>query len=427
MKKIILLISVIIMAVLMVGCSKKKKAGHLTIWWPGGSDAEKAAVEFAAAKYMNENPAVTIEIIPQMTTDFWVNYTMSINGSNFPDIAYVDHVYVQRLVYEGYIANLSKAGISDVIDKYIPSLIEPNKYEGDVYALPMSANVLTTVYNKTLIKKCLGYTDENFPSISTFADLEMISDGILAYNAAHHLTGNSAYIPYTVPAGSGHFSMGAMFFLSYVAREGGSIISSDLKTMTLTSAACMNAANRIKQLGTKKYSESVFGEGKFEDGRVAFIEMGPWKMEYYSRISVEREFEICYAPILKFYPTGTNQSSLGLFSLVATDKSPNKNLAIDFMKYVTTNKEIQLMNNTAQNLLPVTKDAVLDDFYSGEVWQVFVNQLNSIVARPGSPEWPTMEDQLASFVTDLINGSREPSYLVDINYGLQQGLNDIYN
>ena len=137
------------------------QGGKVTIWWPGSS-VEMKALEQAKADYTEKYPKVTIEIIPQSTPDFYSAYLLACSGNSAPDIAYVDHVYVQQLAFYGYIANLSSIGYDEELkDVFVPSLWNSNFYGDDLYALPMSANILATVYNKTLIAKAQGVDVED--------------------------------------------------------------------------------------------------------------------------------------------------------------------------------------------------------------------------------------------------------------------------
>src|SRR5690606_24891324 len=122
------------------------------------------------------------------------------------------------------------------------------------------------------------------------------------------------YTPYTIPAGNNAESMGAMAFLSFVSRSGGKIISDDLKTMLLDQPEALEAAQKIKELGDLGYVNPYFEEGRFESGYIGFIEMGPWKISEYKRISEQRNIEFGYAPIIKLDENKGNESSLGLYS-----------------------------------------------------------------------------------------------------------------
>ena len=432
MKRIISLILVLLMvATTLIACGDKPGSGNndpqsITIWWPGGSSITEDAIRTAKEKYEAAHPGVTINIEFQSTADFYSSYTMALMGKNFPDVAYVDHVFVQRLAFDGLIANQSELGLDSLQDKYIDSLWAPNLWNGDLYALPMSANILGRVYNKALISKVLGreMTDADIPS--NWDEFLALGAKINAYNEANGLTGNDRLYLTTVPAGTGAESMGAMYYLAYSARSGGTLMNSELTEMTLATQANLDAAAKIKQLADLGYTTTTFSESKFETGKVAFIEMGPWKLTDYGRIDeASEDIEYGYTTVMPFTDGGDISSTLGLYSLVITEKSQKKELAADFIKYVTTDKEVQLAHNTVQNLMPTTKEAIADEFYTGAEWNVFVEQLAHCVARPGSAAWPAIEQYVAEFVTGLVNGTRDVDYVYALQAALTEKLEDL--
>ena len=373
---------------------------------------------------------MTIDIATQSTADFYSSYTMALmNKDNFPDIAYVDHVFVQRLAYDGLIGNLSDYGADEVKDKFIDSLWSTTQFNGGTYALPMSANVLTVAYNKALLTKVLGkeFTDADMPK--NWTEYMAIGKKIEEYNTANNLTGNNKLYLTTVPAGTGNESMGAMFFMSYAARSGGRLMNDNLTAMELATEQNKSAAAKIKQLGDLGYTTTSFSESKFETGKVAFIEMGPWKLIDYSRISASQN-DICdirYTNVFPLSSGGQTQGALGLYSLVMTKKTKNAALAADFIKYLTTSDEIQLAHNTVQNLMPTTKTAIANEYYQTAEWSVFINQLNNIVARPGSAAWPAIQRSLAEYVTQLVTGDKNgvPDQLDAIEIQLNEALEDL--
>lgn len=404
--------------------------GSVKIWWPGGSPTIEAAINKAKTEYEAAHEGVTIDIATQSTADFYSSYTMALmNKDNFPDIAYVDHVFVQRLAYDGLIGNLSDYGADEVKDKFIDSLWSTTQFNGGTYALPMSANVLTVAYNKALLTKVLGkeFTDADMPK--NWTEYMAIGKKIEEYNTANNLTGNNKLYLTTVPAGTGNESMGAMFFMSYATRSGGRLMNDNLTAMELATEQNKSAAAKIKQLGDLGYTPTSFSESKFETGKVAFIEMGPWKLIDYSRISASQK-DICdirYTNVFPLSSGGQTQGALGLYSLVMTKKTKNAALAADFIKYLTTSDEIQLAHNTVQNLMPTTKTAIANEYYQTAEWSVFINQLNNIVARPGSAAWPAIQRSLAEYVTQLVTGDKNgvPDQLDAIEIQLNEALEDL--
>lgn len=403
------------------------KEGKITIWWPG-STVEMKAIEQAKADYIEENPKVEIEIIGQSTADFYSAYMLACAGNSAPDIAYVDHVYVQMLAYYGYIANLSSAGFESLSDTFIPTLWDANFYEDSLYALPMSANILATVYNKTLIAKAQNTTTDKIVLPKNYDEFIELAKKINALNDAS--TAGDPYYAVTLPAGTGNTSMASMTYLAYVNRSGGTgILSEDLKESLINTQPCMDAALKLYELG--QYSTPTFAEAKFESGRVGFIEMGPWKMSDYEKYSKAYNWEVGYTTAIPFTDGGNSGATLGLYSLVVTNNS-NSALAADFVKFVASNDKYQLAFSTPQNLLPTTKTAIEDDYYSGDVWQVYVEQLENVVVRPGSPAWTDIESVLGTFVTNLVqrtydgeDGVRQAC--IGIHNQVTSALEDIYS
>lgn len=375
--------------------------GEITVWWPG-STAEMEAINEAKKDYVALHPDVKISVIGQSTADFYSAYMLACSGKSAPNIAYIDHVFVQTLAYYGYIADLTE-GYSDLESTFLSSLWEPGFYGDSLYALPMSANTLATVYNKTLIARAQNTTTDNITLPKNYEELTALAKQIEALN--NEETKNDPYYALTIPAGTAHDSMATMSYLSYVNRCGGTgILSDDLKTSLLTSDACVDAAQKISELG--KYSPATFSEAKFENGKIAFIEMGPWKIRDYEKYSAQYGWEVGYSTALPFTEGGNIDATIGLYSLVVTKNANTQNnqaaLAADFAKFITTNDKYQLSFSKANNLLPTTKTALEDEYYTSDVWKVFVEQVKHAAVRPGSPVWTDIEETIGDFVTRLV-------------------------
>lgn len=407
-----------------------ERRGKITVWWPG-SKTEMAAINKAKADYTALYPDVEIEVIGQQTADFYKAYTLACAGNSAPDIAYVDHVYVQSLAHYSYIANLSSAGFEDLESKFIDTLWEPGFYNDKLYALPMSANVLVTAYNKTLVAEAQGVTTDNITLPTDYDSFVALAEKISALNAGGDK--NNPKYALTIPAGTNNDSMASMSYLAYVNRCGGAgILSEDLKTSRLNSPECIEAAKKIYNLG--KYSPDVFSEAVFEKGNIGFIEMGPWKIEDYKKYSAQYGWEVGYTTAIPVTAGGNAGSTIGLYELVVTNKQSDKNkmaLAADFVKFMTTADEYQLAFATPQNLIATTKTAVENEFYASAEWQVFIKQLENVVVRPGSPAWAEIEQTLGGFVTKLVQrkyGSEAEveQNCVAIGSDIQYALDDIY-
>ncbi len=422
-KILTVIMSVLLMGTMLVGCGGGSSSSEITVWWPG-TDKEMAAILSAKADYEAANQGVTVNVIGQNSSDFYSAYMQASGGGTAPDVAYIDHVYIQTLAYYGYLADLGALGLDETKSNFIDTLWKPNLYRNKLYALPMSCNVLVTVYNKTLIAEAQGTTTDNIVLPTNLDDFVVLAEQIKAL-------GNDKYA-ITLPAGNDTNiqSMAVMTYLSYLSRCGGDgVLSSNLKTSKLNSNASKMAAMTIQTMG--QYAPALYSESGFEKGNIAFIEMGPWKMSDYTSYSSRYEWEIGYAPIMPFIDGQDNSSTIGLYSLVVSKASANQEIAADFVKFVTTNDKYQLEFATVQNLIPTTKTGVQDEFYSGDEWQVFVNQLDNVVVRPGSPIWTDIASTISEFTTSLIRqeyvGNAINEECEAINTNVQNALNDFYN
>ncbi len=376
-------------------------SGEITVWWPG-STSEMEAINTAKKDYIELHPDVKINVIGQSTADFYSAYMLSCGGKNAPNIAYIDHVYVQTLAYFGYIAELTEQ-YGNLESTFLSSLWTPGFYGDKLYALPMSANTLATVYNKTLIAQAQGTTTDKITLPKNYSEFKELAEKIVALN--NEDTKNDPYYALTIPSGTSHDSMATMSYLSYVNRCGGTgILSEDLKSSLLASEECVDAANKLSELG--QYSPATFSEAKFESGKIGFIEMGPWKIRDYEKYSAQYGWEVGYTTAIPFTEGGNIDATIGLYSLVVTNDSHTKNnqsaLAADFAKFITTGDKYQLAFSKANNLLPTTKTALEDEYFTGDVWKVYVEQVKHAAVRPGSPVWTDIEETIGDFVTRLV-------------------------
>lgn len=415
-----------------IDMSELEYSGKLTVWWPGSS-VEKQAILQAKEDYTKEHPDVQIELIEMATSDFYTSYTLACASNKGPDIAYVDHVYVQALAHSSYIANLSSAGFDDLKDTFVETLWSPGTYQEKLYALPMSANVLVTAYNKTLIARAQNTAADSITLPKNFEEYTALCAQISALNGSAGAAQTDPLYGLTLPSGTDNDSMASMSYLAYVNRSGGEgILSSDLTKSLFDSDASKSAAKKLAEIG--KYAPQTFSESQFEKGNIGFIEIGPWKIADYERYTAQYGWEIGYTTAIPFTEGGNNGSTIGLFDLVVTNKQSNQKqmaLAADFARFITTNDKYQLAFSTPQNLIPTTKTAIANEFYAGDVWQVFIEQLQNVVVRPGSPAWASIERLLGDFVTKLVQQKFKSDAEIEQNceaYSelIQEALDEIY-
>lgn len=399
MKKIVLVLLVIVcIASACVGLAACNKGSEdLIIWWPSGKVMESIINE-AIADYQVDHPDFKIKVVYK-PVDAFDAYRYALNDpKTCPDIAILDHVYVQALAYDRLLMNLSAAGSDEIKSLYPEALYNANCYEGNAYALPFSANTVVLMYNKDILKKC-GLVDENGEAKAPTTFDELL--------AACEIVENHGYTAFAQPQNS--FS--AMEFMSYVSRNGGKVVSDDYKTVLLNSEEVKTAVGDWKALS--EYANSnAYEEDKFYTGKVAFVEMGSWAISKVSGSSAR--FDCGFAEMVTIDDTITNYSGLGLYSLCIAASSSKSQQAYEFAKYLSTSKKVQLAYNQEQNLFPVTNEALADPYYSEDPrLSIYAAQLHKVTPRPGTPVWPDLEQAIVNMLVEVVRTDGDYSSIIN--------------
>lgn len=399
MKKLAKTLLVMLLLPVIAGCKNSNGDGgkeEISIWWPSGN-ALKKIIESSIETYEKENPNVTIKVVKKAGLDVYDAYKLALNDNKSrPDIAILDHVYVQTLAHENQLAILNDYGAADIKSLYPENVYLANAYNNNVYGLPLSANTVTLMYNKDILKEA-GYVDANGEAKApkTYDDL---------IEACQKVKANTSYTPFAQPIND---SFVAMEFASYVSRCGGKLVSNDYKTVLLNSNEVKDAVDKWVAL-SKYASQNEYEEGKFYTGKIAFIEMGSWNISKVSGTS--SIFNCGFTEMVTLKNGVENYSGLGLYSFVVAEKSSHKQAAYDFAKYLSTNKEFQLSFAKEKSLFPVTKEALADDYYTkDEINKVFAAQMEKVTSRPGTPAWPLMEQQIVNMMYSCVTASSSES------------------
>ncbi len=391
---VVLLLCILFSLTGFVACSKG--SDELIIWWPSGRVME-SIINDAIAAYKADHSDFNIKVVYK-PIDAFDAYKYALNDPRTcPDIAILDHVYVQALAYDGMLMNMSEAGSDAIKDMYPEALYEANCYNGDAYALPFSANTVVLMYNKDILKEC-GIVDENneAKAPTTFAELLDACEKVEA----------KGYTAFAQPQNS--FSV--MEFMAYVARHGGKLVSDDYKTVLLDSPEVTAAVNDWKNLSAF-VNTNAYEEDKFYNGKVAFVEMGSWAINKVTGSSAR--FDCGFAEMVVIDPQYENYSGMGLYSLCVAASSEKATEAYEFAKYLSTNKEVQMAYNKEQNLFPVTNEALSDSYYSeNEIFKVYASQLQKVCPRPGTPVWPDLEQAVVNMLVEVVRTDGDAAQII---------------
>lgn len=370
-------------------------------------------------EYKKVRPNVNVEVEWKAGDDFYLSYQIDVStGLVFPDAAFIDHVYIQSLASLDLIMSVDSS-LNQVKDLYIDNLTTATELDGKNFGYPFSANTIALFYNKDILGDlCVPTTYDEFLDVGT-----------QIYEQEQLKPVDQQNQVFSLSTGADYKNFGALIFTSWLKRINGSLISNDLRTSKLESPEVKDILTKWKEIVDLGWANpALSNEGLFYLGKVAFLEMGCWSIPQLFGANANAEFGV--APVFKLTEDGEPNSALGLYSLCITkQKDENRmRLAADLCQFISTNTTAQVAYAKDSKLLPVTKVAAQDEFFTDPIWKVFVDALPLAAKRPGSPEWPTIQDEIGNMFMKVVLGRDS----IDIasktaNNKVQEKLNDYYN
>jgi multiple sugar transport system substrate-binding protein len=308
MKRLSVLLACVLVAVAQAGfCTGAKEQIVLRVL---ASDAIKPlpgtalvpAWDAAEAAFLKTHPNVKLEYEMMPTTEVFTKYVLLIQQGNPPDVVHLSDVLIYPYARSGFLGDLTpymkKKELDDFTD-FANSL----KYEGKVYAIPMSTDVRIRVYNKAHFRKA-GLDDRTAPKTWE----EVIETG----KKLNHVMGPDQWA-FGVIAGPNFHT--PLMWMPQVWMAGGSLLTADGRA-DFTNEAVYRAAGFYYDLIYKHGIMPKTVLGMDEDaleravlaGQISQAVMGNWK---YGQL-IEKGFpaaDLGWAPLP--YPAGGTQATLG--------------------------------------------------------------------------------------------------------------------
>ncbi|MGN0017861.1 MAG: ABC transporter substrate-binding protein [Candidatus Gastranaerophilaceae bacterium] len=378
MKK--LLVSFLLLLIFCTGCRKQEQYTTLQFasW---GSKSEIDILNPILKEFEKENKNVKIEFlhIPQ-------NYFQKIHllfASNMaPDVIFMNNLYLP--IYADFLEDLTPyVNKSAFFDKTLQALTYDNK----ILAIPRDASNMVIYYNKDLFDKYnIPYPSKNW----TQQDLLEIGKKF----KQHQIFAIS-------------FEDNPIFYLPYLMSNGGGILSDDLKTLIINEKSSQDSLrfyadlrNKYNIAPKKAQSASATMAQMFLQQKLAMHLSGRWLVPKY------RESATFSWDVINF-PNGTNGSIVPMdasgWSVYKNSK--NKDLAIKFVKYLSSEKNIKLMTQSGLITPARTDVANSKEFLSDKPKSsyVFVEAIKTSKPTPVSKNYNEIIDKINTQNEKLFN------------------------
>jgi ABC-type glycerol-3-phosphate transport system substrate-binding protein len=377
------------------GCGQKSEPATLTVWQTY-NDEESPVFKEIVAKFEEAHPGVTVSVERVPFNGAEPKIQTALTTHTEPDIARVDVSFLAKLASKSALLDLEPYVPAEFRDEVLPVALQSCIYDGRLWGIPDQTNGLCLFYNKTLFREA-GLDPERPPATWD----EVVEYGKRLTDARRGVFGiglsNSLW--WSLP-----------FFYSY----GATFLSEDGKHCLLNSQEAVDAFQlkvdlyRRHQIeGGAWRSGGIVHDQGFQSGKYAMILNGPWAVESLKKTGID--FGVGPIPA---GPAGS-RTNVGGNDLVVFASTKSPKLASEFLMFVAS-EEMQRMWATRLGQIPVNVKAA--DAITAEehpYLAVFVEQMNSAVARPQTPYYPEMENLMNPEMQAALDGTKTVKAALD--------------
>ena len=364
------------------GASASKGGDKTITVWSHLNPQEVPEVQKVAEKWAKEK-GVTVKVVEDKGD--MQAYAQAANSSKGPDLYFG--------IANDNLGTFQKAGLlaevpSGVIDesKYTSKqVVDAVTINGKKYGVPIAQETVALFYNKDKVKE----------APKTMEDLVA-----KAKEVGFEYDVNNFYTSYGLLSDQG----------GYVFKNNNGTL--DPKDIGLGNDGAVKGYQFIQDLVIKNkfMAPDINGDiakGDFQSGKSAFYISGPWDVAGFKEAGVN--FGVIPMPTLGGKPVTT---FLGVQTAFVSEKSSNKDLAWDLMKYLSENSNDLLIEKGGR--IPATKAGVESDlFKKSETMVAFSEQAKNATPMPNIPEVQAMWTPGADGLKALTSGTIEPKAVAD--------------
>ncbi|MEX0698604.1 MAG: ABC transporter substrate-binding protein [Acidimicrobiia bacterium] len=353
----------------------------LTFWhyWDGNNG--EVVVELID-RYVSENPGVTIEPVFLGYGDLLPRLLTTGGSGDGPDFAIADLVWMPKLAESGTLVALDgfveAAGID--LDDFYSELLEIDRYQDQLYGLPVRSKNLQLFYNKALFEAA-GLDPEAPPT--DWASLQ--ESAAACGDPAAGVTGVELY---TEP-GEGL----TWQFQVYLWQAGGEFLSEDLSAAAFNTSEGEAALQYWVDL-IEGGESSAAPWGQFGQGAACMVMDGSWMVGIWSA-DPPFDFGTAAMPFPVDGEMATNMGGEQGF-IMATDPA-RQQAAFDFLAWFTST-ETQIEWDQRTGFMPVRASVAADPDYLSYIeaneprYLPFVENQQFARSRPAVTLYPEISD-----------------------------------
>jgi len=392
------------------------------------------------APFIAKYPGATVEIMPVAgaTWDEYFNKLLAMKAAgNIPDVIYVATEGTQLFASKGLAEPLDeyvkkdKAALTSYFSDVHPALVEAMMYEGNLYQLPFDWNGANLYYNTAMFAEA-GYSEvgADWTKDKFYEVAKKVSkkDAVYGYQWVNRVWGSWSSWMFTnnsnllveekAPGGEWLWST---FYPNDVAAKnrGGGWRWTAAKANDAANVEALDFMNQLYKEGISPSIELGSGatlQGIFSAGKIAMTQAGGfWVATLKAQGMAKGSYDVALMPKWK-----TQRHHFGTAGYVISKDSKNKELAWEWLKYLTTtdamNNELTLKELRAT---PVRRSLMNEARYGTDGpknWKIFYDTLDKYPDTspiPAPPSYLQMSNTFTKYTGLAMAGEQTPKAALD--------------
>jgi len=380
------------------------KKATVTWWAPNFNDPRSDTL---AAKFMKDNPNITIDVQKTVSAGLQDKILVAIQSGTTPDIIDGQLGWVVSYAATGQLSALDE-GIarskSIVPSDFVPGAWSGMKYNGKIYGIPYRAESHAFLYNKNMYRD--AGLDPNTPP-KTWTDLLQNARKLTK------ATGDKPVYGLGI-CGGGEVGNMITLLMGFIWMNGGDVVSSDYKRITINEPAAVEPVKFYTDLLTTYkvappstlQNDGTAMRNLFIQGSIAQFQQGS-----YAIAPIHKDapgIELGFGPIPA--PVGKKPASvLGGWAYIIPKAAPSGNAAWSFVDWLSQTDNMAYYTDT----FPATNAAMKNARFSNPEFKAFLDMTPYARLTPPLKGWVQMTSVIFKEVQAIMLGQKDTQKAMD--------------
>lgn len=391
-------------ALLAAGCAGTSRSapGPDLVWAIGSVESDLAPARSIADQWNTAHPngpKVHVEALLTRTTDDRHQLlALELNAGNSEfDILDLDVVWTAEFAQNGWLVNLDELR-PDIERISLPAPVKTAGWDGILWATPYITDVGILYYRSDWVDR---------PPATWQQLLEV----------GRRVGGQQSVAPYV--ADGRQYEGLVVQYLEYFWGAGGELLDADGRSVIFQREPALRAINFMAQAFRDGFYAPGFDTMDLEDALQTFqsgqaVFMRAWPSAYQRMNNDPQSLvrgKVGIAPLPTF--AGARPvTALGGHNLAVSTFSDNVPAATEFVKFVSSSREVQRRLVSRYSLAP-TLSTVYADATDDPMMALLARVVSTARPRPAVPEWSTISEEMQQQIFAAYTGDIEPRHAID--------------